>query len=360
VRSAALSSLIALTLAAAGRAAQPADVPGRPASRLAQIVAGARADLDGFWKEQVSKYRPLAEVRSYTPGQTAPCRMSEDDNAYFCKETRGIYYDEKFLQKQLDTVGRFAVTLVVAHEWGHYVQHLLGLLDATSGLWPIEEELQADCLAGAYARNARARGTLEPNALAQALQTLYAIADNQTPWFDPEAHGRPGQRIDAFTEGFEGRPCTAVEFFDALGLDLRSTVQPPVPTRGSLQELLPIEVGRFKRESVRHSPALISAGATEMVETRYRASDGVDVTVTLIAFGSLERSRKAGETLETAARGSRAFVQRQTVLSAAGATLGSIAVFQGATEVAIWTNGRVVGMVEGPRDYAWELATRII
>jgi hypothetical protein len=97
-----------------------------------------------------------------------------------------------------------------------------------------------------------------------------------------------------------------------------------------------------------------------MVETRYQASDGVGVTVVLVAFGTIQKAREVAEGLEANARKDRTFAQRQTVVSPDGATLGTIVVYQGATELAIWTNGRVVGAVEGPRDYAWEVATRIL
>ena len=77
----------------------------------------------------------------------------------YCQLDRTIYYAEAFFEEREASVGDFAWKVVLAHEWGHHVQLLLGIAPAPGNAF----ELQADCLAGAYhvirdARLARPRG----------------------------------------------------------------------------------------------------------------------------------------------------------------------------------------------------------
>lgn len=81
---------------------------------------------------------------------------------FYCPRDRRVYIDLAFfdqLSRQLDAPGQFAQAYVVAHEVGHHVQNLLGILDrvdrersagseAQSNALSVRLELQADCLAG--------------------------------------------------------------------------------------------------------------------------------------------------------------------------------------------------------------------
>ncbi len=349
--------LTIISVVAAGAATRAPDALPLP---LPVVVADTKKSLDEFWQRQVANYKSPTDLAPYTPGPLAPCRVDEDRNAYFCPDTGGIYYDAAFLEEYLGEIGQYAPAFILAHEWGHHVQQLLGLKSASVGLWPIQLELQADCFAGQYMRDVTAR--VGKQAVNQAVVSLFQVGDKGTvPWFDRGAHGRPGQRIDGFNEGLEGRPCAADTFFERLGMDLNSTTQPPTPTKGSLAERLPEEIGRFKRENVKRSQRLIGAGATEMIESVYRSSDGVAVSVIVAAFVDRDQTQAVLDVLaENIGKQGLKESRRTPVVSVSHDPLGTILLFQGATEVVIWNNIQVLGFVEGPHDYAWELATRIL
>jgi|GEM_PF-5305517 len=163
--------------------------------------------INDFWvrefEEANVEYTPPREIVPYTrPIQTA-CGRAVLQNAFYCGRSHGIYYDINFLQEQLDTDGDFAPVTILAHEWGHLVQGNLGILDA--GGFTIDIELQADCFAGAWAADAGEQDLLDEGDLDEGAIALFRAGDDiETPWFDPDAHGQPQQRVDAFQRGLEG------------------------------------------------------------------------------------------------------------------------------------------------------------
>lgn len=98
----------------------------------------------------------------------------------------------------------FALAYVVAHEWGHHLQQVLGILNR-SGLTSLQIELQADCLAGVWAFSAWSRQLLEPGDIGEAIRLARRVGDAPgTPANDPGAHGSPTQRAAWFNRGYNG------------------------------------------------------------------------------------------------------------------------------------------------------------
>ncbi len=171
------------------------------------LIELARADIDFFWQGQFANdstlYEPPLNFEGYTTEIETECGTATLNNAFYCGADHSIYYDRNFLAGELDSNGDFGPVLIIAHEWGHLVQGLLGIL-GNDELLTIQTELQADCLAGVWAADANRRELLEEGDFQEGINTLFRVGDPRgTDFFDPQAHGSPGDRIDAFDGGFQ-------------------------------------------------------------------------------------------------------------------------------------------------------------
>jgi predicted metalloprotease len=142
---------------------------------------------------------------------------------FYCPVDQDVYLDVSFFQELTDRFGAsggpLAQGYVIAHEYGHHVQDLVGRLrtgsgDTGPGSDAVATELQADCYAGVWAANAVDTNYLEPLSqtdVAQALDAAAAVGDDRiqqqtTGTIDPEAwtHGSADQRKSAFATGYRG------------------------------------------------------------------------------------------------------------------------------------------------------------
>jgi uncharacterized protein len=174
-------------------------------------------DVQGYWAKQVSGY-PRAHLVLFRNGIGSACgNATTAVGPFYCPNDRKVYLDLAFfdeLRRRFGAPGDFAQAYVIAHELGHHVQNLSGLLRETSnGRQQIPIELQADCLAGAWGRDARARGLLEVGDVDEALAAAAAVGDDTlqkkaTGHVSPETwtHGSSAQRKAAFQKGFDGGP----------------------------------------------------------------------------------------------------------------------------------------------------------
>lgn len=135
---------------------------------LDDLLRLAASDLNAFWEKQFQGqrvvYEPPLRFEGYIEPIETGCGQSVPDNAFYCSADHAIYFDENFLNNELAQNGDFDPVLIIAHEWGHLVQATVGELQSGSVL-PIELELQADCLAGAWSSDANRRGLLERRAI---------------------------------------------------------------------------------------------------------------------------------------------------------------------------------------------------
>ncbi|WP_267380682.1 MULTISPECIES: neutral zinc metallopeptidase [unclassified Sphingomonas] len=127
---------------------------------------------------------------------------------FYCPTDRGIYLDTSFfqeLQNRFHAGGDFAQDYVIAHEFGHHIQNLLGVSDQVSNAQrqasetqgnalSVRLELQADCYAGVWAANNRDR--LDPGDIQEGLTAAHAIGDDT---LQQESQGRVVP--DSFTHG---------------------------------------------------------------------------------------------------------------------------------------------------------------
>lgn len=169
-------------------------------------------EVNAYWATTVPQtfgveYRPPEMKGAYTSEQDAPMCAGEPldtHNAWFCSADNFIAWDKAgFMLPIYQEFGDMAPAIIVAHEYGHAMQALLGW---TFG-YSIHEELNADCLAGAWtkATTSLVQQGFRADDLDKAVEPLFRFKDPEgSEWFDVGAHGTALERIAAFQYGTAG------------------------------------------------------------------------------------------------------------------------------------------------------------
>ena len=203
----------------------PADDP----AKFVDFVAG---DVDATWKKLFADsgktYEQPIVVLYDSQVRTACGNAPSTVGPFYCPRDRKVYLDLPFmaqLQQRLGANGDFAQAYIIAHEIGHHVQNLLGVMedvnlaqqenpDDANDL-SVRLELQADCLAGIWAHSAiKQEDLLEPGDLEEALTAAEAVGDDRIQKQgggevrpDTFTHGTGEQRVTWFKKGFQtGNP----------------------------------------------------------------------------------------------------------------------------------------------------------
>ncbi len=208
----------------------PATPPDPAPATMAEFLTDVFAVVDGYWKDTLSASglpQPSANYYWVGPGEqvVSACEDVADDNAaFYCPADDTIYIGQPYawdlwagISEGLPGSGRaygdFAVAFTIAHEYGHNIQHELGLFEAYPELPTKPFELQADCLSGLWANSAYQAGLLEAGDVEEALATAMAIGD-----FEPAAadhHGFPWERTEAWLAGYNsGAPATCMSYLE--------------------------------------------------------------------------------------------------------------------------------------------------
>lgn len=190
-------------------------------------IVGYVNSVQAYWTDELATsgrvYRPARTVFFSGTTQTGCGAASTEVGPFYCPADGLVWIDLGFLG-DLHTKfgaqgGPAAQAYVIAHEYGHRVQDLLGVLDAGTGQQgatgqSVRTELQADCYAGAWARHAADTGYLLPLTRAQVSDTLdaaSAVGDDRIQRefggrVTPESwtHGSSAQRQTWFTLGYSG------------------------------------------------------------------------------------------------------------------------------------------------------------
>ena len=194
---------------------------------LGDFASVVLKDTEDVWttvfKEYNMTYQP-AKMILYRDGTDSGCGYANAQvGPFYCSLDQGVYIDLSFfatMRTRLGASGDFAMAYVIAHEIGHHVQHLTGVLEdvqkAKQGLSQTQQnelnvrlELQADYLAGVWANHVQGMGYLEDGDIDEAMNAAAAVGDDRiqeqatgrvTP--DNFTHGTSEQRQRWFRKGF--------------------------------------------------------------------------------------------------------------------------------------------------------------
>jgi predicted metalloprotease len=202
-------------------------------ARLDCRIVGTVNSLNAFWPAYLAQYNrtyPQPETVIFTGGTNTGCGAATSEvGPFYCPADSTAYFDPGFFQELVDRFGSsggpLAEEYVVAHEFGHHVQNVLGNLDRgqqdpqgpESGA--VRVELQADCYAGLWARHASEPDPktgqpflerLTEKDLQDALSAASAVGDDRiqkaaTGRVSPESwtHGSSAQRQKWFYQGYQ-------------------------------------------------------------------------------------------------------------------------------------------------------------
>ncbi|GAA5109507.1 neutral zinc metallopeptidase [Haloechinothrix salitolerans] len=204
------------------------------------LATATIADLNDYWGETLPadfgmEFEPVSRLISYDSSTDAiptPCGTLNQPNAFFCERGDIVAWDRGVLLRgMMAKFGRLAPVTVMAHEYGHAVQHRLGdKAGITAGTTSIVKELQADCFTGSYLRwvvadNSAYLRVSTAEGLNASLSSLYFVRDAPGMLHGEQgAHGTSFDRAYAFQEGFERGPTTCAGYDKAL-VEERTTQQ---------------------------------------------------------------------------------------------------------------------------------------
>ncbi len=194
---------------------------------LAQFVGVVLAETENVWhaifKEEGSTYREPKLVLFSGSVQSACGTAGASTGPFYCPGDEKLYIDLSFfeeLQRRFKAPGDFAMAYVIAHEVGHHIQNLTGVMDKMNEIrsqvskeeynqYSIRVELQADFYAGIWAHYTEQQNLLESGDLEEALNAASAVGDDNIQkqaqgYVVPESftHGTSAQRKKWFYRGF--------------------------------------------------------------------------------------------------------------------------------------------------------------
>ena len=219
-----------------GRAGAPSDEGG-------QFVATVLADTEDTWTQIFAdgggRYQPPTLVLFTGQTSSACGYASAASGPFYCPGDRKVYIDLAFyreLSTRFHAPGDFAQAYVIAHEVGHHVQNLLGILPKVNAeqrqlgktqanALQVRTELQADCFAGVWAHMADKKGILDVGDIDEALNAASQIGDDtlqkQAQGYvvpDSFTHGTAAQRSRWFKRGYTSGDVDTCDTFTASSI----------------------------------------------------------------------------------------------------------------------------------------------
>ena len=216
---------------------------GSPAANddMRKFVSVVLAETEDVWgaafRRSGSTYQEPKLVLFSGAVESACGMAGSATGPFYCPGDQKVYLDLSFFEEmrsRFGVSGDFAQAYVIAHEVGHHVQNLAGILGKVSKLQArssrtaknrlsVMMELQADCLSGVWAHQAnKNRHILEPGDIEEGLNAASAIGDDRIQkrsqgYVVPDAftHGSAEQRVRWFKAGFEAGTIESCNTFNA-------------------------------------------------------------------------------------------------------------------------------------------------
>ena len=199
---------------------------GQPADEAGQFVSVVLAETEDVWNgifQSEGKNYTEPNLVMFSGQVRSACGFaSSASGPFYCPGDSKVYIDLTFfneLKQRFGASGDFAQAYVVAHEIGHHVQNLIGVLprfnqmrqrmsEVEANQMSIRVELQADCFAGIWAHYTEKKGLLEDGDIEEALNAAHQIGDDTIQrrtqgYVVPESfnHGTSQQRATWFNNG---------------------------------------------------------------------------------------------------------------------------------------------------------------
>jgi predicted metalloprotease len=204
--------------------------------RMVDFVDAVAKDVQDTWAQLLGERYQRTHVVLFRDAIQSACGSAQSATGpFYCPGDRKVYLDLGFfseLSQRFGAPGDFADAYVIAHELGHHVQNLLGLMPRAGSDRPgangtsVAIELQADCFAGVWGHAASQQGRfkaghveLEPGDAEQAIRAAASIGDDRLQKMatgrvmpDRFTHGTSAQRVESFQRGMDSgdpRACHA-------------------------------------------------------------------------------------------------------------------------------------------------------
>ncbi|MCB1481268.1 MAG: zinc metallopeptidase [Rhodobiaceae bacterium] len=210
---------------------------------MSKFVSVVLADTEDTWnaifQKMGERYSEPTLVLFSGATQSACGYAQSASGPFYCPNDHKLYIDLAFyeqLRRQFKAPGDFAQAYVIAHEVGHHVQNLVGILPKFNEMrqrlskqdaneMSIRVELQADCFAGVWARYTAQKGILDEGDVEEALNAATQIGDDAIQrrtqgYVVPESfnHGTSQQRVRWFRVGLTEGDINACDTFNASNL----------------------------------------------------------------------------------------------------------------------------------------------
>lgn len=219
---------------------QPLHCSNGAQTNTACFVTAVVNDVQSTWSDifaKTGRHYENTKLVLYTDATSSGCGPANSAvGPFYCPADRKVYLDLGFFQElrnRFGAPGDFAQAYVIAHEFGHHVQNLLGTSDqvyraeqknrSNANALSVRLELQADCYAGVWAANTSAQP--DPADFREALDAAAAVGDdrlqrqagqrvNQDTW----THGSSAERMRWFQRGLSSGSMDSCDTFSAGSL----------------------------------------------------------------------------------------------------------------------------------------------